>query len=162
MVPRTFLPNTESRIYTDFLTQSSSHGTPWMNPHTSLCSSVFIYNTAKTIFPHIHSRIDGRGSEWDSSDVGSSSTPWRKAAGTFIQVEGLVRSVCVRAPSNASVILPICLNGSLEKSGDKFFQGLPPSCSGGEPRRGSGRVSEHSEMLEYSVSAYQSFNVNVF
>lgn len=69
-----------------------------------------------------------------------------------MQVEGLVRSVCGHAPSKASVILPICLNGSLEKSGEKFFQGLPPSCSGGEPGRGSGRVSEHAEMLEYSVS----------
>lgn len=78
-----------------------------------------------------------------------------------MQVEGLVRSVCVCAPSNASVILPICLNGSLEKSGDKFFQGLPPSCSEEETGRGSGRVSEHSEMLEYSVSAYQSRSVNV-
>lgn len=78
-----------------------------------------------------------------------------------MQVEGLVRSVCVRAPSNASITLPICLNGSLEKSGDKFFQELPLSCSGGETGRGSGRVSEHSEMLEYSVSAYQSCRVNV-
>lgn len=72
-----------------------------------------------------------------------------------------LRSVCVRAPSNAPIILPICLKGSWEKPGDKYLQGLPLSCRGGETGRGPGKVSEHSKVLEHSVLAYQSCSVNV-
>lgn len=53
------------------------------------------------------SKIDGRGPEWDSSDVGSSSTPWQKAAGTFMQVESLGLGLCV------CVLPPMLLSFSL-------------------------------------------------
>lgn len=53
------------------------------------------------------SRTDGCGPEWDRSDVGSSSKPWKKAAGTFMQVEGLGLGLCV------CVLPPMLLSSSL-------------------------------------------------
>lgn len=119
-------PTLNSGFTQTFNTEFQSRHPMEESTHLPLFQCLHLQHDKSHISPS-RSKIDGRGQLRCGIQLyAMTEGSWNFHAGR----RSWLRSVCVHDPSNAPIILPICLKGSWEKSGDNYF-----SCSGGETGR---------------------------